>query len=375
MFAEITIDNFKCFGLPQTFHFSKVNVFSGFNGRGKSTVLQSLLLVAQSYYKNDTLELLETKGNFCNLGLFVDLLSFGTEKNHISFSFKGDKKDDKELKLVYREKDDRVGRLSELWIDKKNYIEGRSDLEGSKKTEEATFWNYPKEVEAYFKSIRYISANRQGPTIFEVKDEVNQFNPVGVNGEHILNMIAGNKSLQEKISSIVSRIMDGGEIDIIGDQDKNIDVLSLFFKNTFAKQESKIKSINFGFGYTYVLPIIIAASTMTDGILIIENPEAHLHPRAQSKLIKELVLLANENNVQLFIESHSEHIVNAVRLCTLCEKYKINNNDVKIYFFGKDMSVKLLKLSPEAQISEWPYGFFDQQEKDVAEILRLGLLK
>lgn len=79
--------------------------------------------------------------------------------------------------------------------------------------------------------------------------------------------------------------MDGGEISINGEYAKKTDVLSLNFK-TRNSSESKFKSINCGYGYSYVLAIVANALTINKGILFIENPEAHLHPKAQSCLIK-----------------------------------------------------------------------------------------
>ena len=109
--------------------------------------------------------------------------------------------------------------------------------------------------------------------------------------------------------------------------------------------------------------------------LFIENPEAHLHPLAQSRLMQLLCKIPSENNVQIFIETHSEHILNSVRLCSLKDEFPIATPDISIHFFDKDYSVKYLAIDNNAQLSEWPLGFFDQQERDLAEILKLGLLK
>ena len=65
-----------------------------------------------------------------------------------------------------------------------------------------------------------------------------------------------------------------------------------------------------GFGISYVIPIVVqalVASTMNNSVLIIENPEAHLHPYSQSQLGKFLTLVAL-NGVQIIVETHSEHI-------------------------------------------------------------------
>jgi predicted ATPase len=53
----------------------------------------------------------------------------------------------------------------------------------------------------------------------------------------------------------------------------------------------------------------------------------------------------------------------------------LTSNDVSVYFFDKNMDIKKLSVEPDGQMPEWPKGFFDQAERDAAEILRLGLLK
>lgn len=375
MINEITLENFKCFSKPSTFEMSKINLFTGYNGRGKSTILQSLLLMSQSVYAHKTLKRLETVGIFCNLGIFRNLISFGNDSNFVSFTFKGDNQYGKELKISYVEDKDRTGRVSEFWVDGDNLMEGRSELNGTKTESASDVLIYPLGLETYFNNIHYVSANRQGPTPFEEKGPIDPLNPIGINGDHILNKLAGDDSLKRCVSHIISEVMDGGDIVLSGDADneKNIEILNLYF--TSIQGHEHVKSINFGFGYSYVLPIIVAASIMQDGALVIENPEAHLHPQAQSRLMKALVVLAKKRNIQLFVETHSEHVINAIRLCILQkeEEYYISHEDVAIHYFGKDMSSRRLEIMPNAQIPDWPSGFFDQAEKDASLILRLGL--
>ena len=113
---------------------------------------------------------------------------------------------------------------------------------------------------------------------------------------------------------------------------------------------------------------------MKDGCLFIENPEAHLHPQAQARFMELVINSIVNNKLQVFIETHSEHILNASRLRVVKQK-DISKDDIIIYFFDNDYKVSKLIMDDNAQIENWPNGFFDQLEKDLAEILRLGLLK
>ena len=92
--------------------------------------------------------------------------------------------------------------------------------------------------------------------------------------------------------------------------------------------------LNVGFGLTYSLPIIVAIlKANPNDLIIIENPESHLHPKAQSKLA-ELFALASSIGIQLIIETHSDHILNGIRVAT--KKGLINSEQTKIYYLSKE---------------------------------------
>ena len=104
--------------------------------------------------------------------------------------------------------------------------------------------------------------------------------------------------------------------------------------------------------------------------MIVENPEAHLHPLSQSRLGKFLGLVA-ANGVQVILETHSEHIVDGCRIQTAKEKQCEN---MKILFFEKKESCSVCKninIQDNGELEEWPEGFFDQKRKDLRELLEM----
>lgn len=148
--------------------------------------------------------------------------------------------------------------------------------------------------------------------------------------------------------------------------------LSLEFQFQSKDSTRSFQSYNVGFGYSYVLSIIVTALIAKKGnIVIIENPEAHLHPQAQKHIAYMLAKLASRG-VQVFIETHSEHIVNAFRLAALKNEYKLSNDDMSIFFFDSDYKIQLLHIEPSGRIPNWPKGFFDQYQQELAEIMTLG---
>lgn len=375
MIKQLTIENFKCFDKSTSFDLSKVNLFVGYNGRGKSSVIQSYLLLCQSLCHYGDLLNLEVNGDYVQLGLFEDLVNAANGyKAPIRIALTTDQKEGKEIRLAYEEKADveRQGHICELVVDGTDYlVKTVKSLDGQQSSEVAQAVDrYPDGVNAIFQNCNYVAAERRGPSLYEEKRDKNANNPVGKNGENVLNNIAKNKTLQKEVNYWVNRIMDGGEISLKG-EDKLSSVLSLNIDMPNVKKNNRFKAINCGFGYSYVLSIVVNALTMEKGTLIIENPEAHLHPTAQLRLT-ELLARVSSKDIQILIETHSEHIVNGFRIYALRNDIEMKHSDLSIYFFDEDFSIKPLKVEANGRIKNWPNRFFDQFEWEMTEIIKLG---
>lgn len=376
MINKLRIENFKCFLYPTEFKLSSLNIFTGYNGRGKSSVFQTLLLLGQSFIKNGDIEKLEVNGNFVRLDLFEDLLYKDSSikgKDKMFFKLDTDITEYSSVEVGYKEYSERTGKICQLKINGKDYFQEASSIGGER--EEATnksLYIYPKHFHALFSNFNYVSADRLGPTLYEEKDEISSINPLNYNGDHRLNILSRDNSLLETTNYWLNYIMDGGCVSI-GGLDKKSSVLGLHIDAGNGSKD--LKSINCGFGYSYILSVIIVLLSSKEGCVFIENPEAHLHPLAQAKLMELVCKQIKEKNIQVFIETHSEHIINRVRLCTLKTEFAITNQDVSLYFFDKDYKVSSLTIDEDGQVSNWPIGFFDQQENDLREILKLGLFR
>jgi predicted ATPase len=131
---------------------------------------------------------------------------------------------------------------------------------------------------------------------------------------------------------------------------------------------------NVGFGITYALPILVSGLTVpNDGILIVENPEAHLHAKAQSNMGYFLARMAAAG-VRVIIETHSEHIVNGIRRMIVEGKSEMSHEDMTIYFFqNKDgeKDIKEITMDYIGNLSEFPVDFFDQVRQDMLELMKL----
>ena len=237
---------------------------------------------------------------------------------------------------------------------------GRKDL----------FKTPPTALTNLFQNIYYVSANRQGPVKYEDRQEVPEFLNVGAYGDRTINTMVAYKELikenmnvpgqdgEHKLSELVNLwveyIMNGGGLEVENDnaEGKHNSVLTVDFK--FKDFPRTFNSYNVGFGYSYILSIVVTALIAKPGsIVIVENPEAHLHPEAQLRLT-ELLSKLSANGVQVFIETHSEHILNGFRITTLKDEFDINTSDISIYFFDRDFSIKHLKVLPNGKIPNWP---------------------
>lgn len=131
---------------------------------------------------------------------------------------------------------------------------------------------------------------------------------------------------------------------------------------------------NMGFGVSYVLPIVVAAlRTPPGGLIIVENPEAHLHPAGQSAMGEFLARVAADG-VQVVVETHSDHVVNGVRRAVCEGKARLPVERVALHFFGgsgpSGDDVTTIGLRTSGDLSIWPRGFFDQIERDLGAIAR-----
>lgn len=129
---------------------------------------------------------------------------------------------------------------------------------------------------------------------------------------------------------------------------------------------------NVGFGLSYTLPIIVAlflGAIKKNTLVILENPEAHLHPRGQTEMGKLIASVAHSGS-QVIVETHSDHLFDGIRI------YAKKNNGfadkVLTHWFEQDKgisNVTSIKMDNYGRIKEWPEGMFDQFEINASDLL------
>ena len=416
MIIEISLQNFKIFKDKTTFPLRQLNLLTGVNGGGKSTLLQSLLLMRQSIEHDERTTNIIFNGSCVELGTFMDMKNLETpRKEAIVFEFKvslnqSNKKWEGEIKYILNPsklEDALATSIAKIIIKKPESNESQinpitdaniilNNLTPIRILEYEydanmfytdTYNTYDNAIN--FHKIHYIAADRIGPKPYYEKTTLGKFPNVGPRGEHTANILyrfedelvndklylgKDAKTLMQQTEEWLKKILGGAKLELKG-KEREHTVLNLLFNTE--DSEGRYRPSNVGFGYTYILPIVVSGLIAKSGeILIVENPEAHLHPKAQSELTKFLALVAS-CGVQVFIESHSEHVLNAIRVATLQKEINIKNDEVSVLYFQNDKKEPFvhLEIDEKGKIDNWVDGFFDQQELDLGEIFKLSRKK
>ena len=125
-------------------------------------------------------------------------------------------------------------------------------------------------------------------------------------------------------------------------------------------------------GVSQILPIVIMCLlAVPNDILIFEQPELHLHPKVQSRLC-DFFIAISQRKVQCIVETHSEYLINRLRLRIAQSRSNEIQNSSSILFIEKSggkSSFRPVDISEYGAITEWPDEFFDQTDIEVENIL------
>jgi len=372
MIENLSLKNFKCF-TNQSFRFSNLTLFTGLNATGKSTAIQSLLLPAQHAKGRPNSRFLPLNGELAELGSFGDVLSHHARDRVISMKFDGLGKE-LEFRLTSPQRSITLDIGSERAVlDNVAQVNYDSDF-----LDHSLF--------PIFENLIFISAQRLGTMeTYPVPINPDRANAdVGLCGqyatwlfeqsldEEVLAERAHPKeralTVRRQLNAWCSELFPGFEANAVGLRDLPLVKLELRTSTT----EPWKRPANIGYGLTYVFPIVVAGLLASKGqMLVIDNPEAHLHPRGQSRMGEFLAVIAN-SGVQVVLETHSDHVLNGIRLAV--SKGQIQPDRVSVNFSGNvDGKGTPTILSPvldrRGNLSEWPDNFFDQSEKDMASLL------
>lgn len=370
MHKKLVIENFKCFSKKTAIKLGKINVCLGSNSVGKSSVIQSCILLRQIYeqakfFKNANVNKYNIQLNDIyglQLGDSKHILSSG--KDEISLEI-----DDFKFKLLPLK-----GEPMEMQVDNIYSVETMSNNKG-----------------LFAEECYYLNSERMGPRNYQMIDSkaINNCGVYGENTVHLLNLVGINKvenakcfnlDEEKKVNTVSKQVEYWMDYIIPGIEIVTDDITDLRISKMMLQQSALdtgfLSPYNFGFGISYVLPIILTGLIAKEGsVFLVENPEAHLHPKGQSHIGYFLAMMAMAG-VQVIIETHSEHVINGIRIAAL--KNGMNSDDISINFFSiKECSgrvqhmVEHITLNERMDLEVWPEGFMDQEEEDLRTLREL----
>lgn len=350
MIDLLTVRNFKSL-VDESFSFKNLNLLAGTNSSGKSSVIQALLIAIDN--------ITDSSSDFKNMSaIHVPAISFNELRNYITNA----KQYDIELTcghdssaLVFKPKDDNfIGTV----------VEQRGTLDADSLNS--------------IRNVFHLSAIRSGdlgaPKINPDPDR----RTLGVNGEYLIDyyynhrrdLLAPTFVFDQSLKTLEGQVnywlteLTGYKL--------NVEYLNSEYRVRYETPSGKnLQPYNVGTGVNFIMQTIIAClASSVGGVVIIENPEIHLHPAAQASVLDFFVAVAKAG-VQVFIESHSDHLFNGIRRSL--KSAAISIDQIAIYYFtrNKDWTTNIRKvhLSQYGGIEDYVPGMFSQFDDDLDALL------
>jgi len=371
MLNRIDLQYFKCFEFLRL-PLAPLTLLSGPNASGKSSVLQALVLLHQTMREHEWSTRLMLNGSALRLGTVSDVV----DKTHGRRSFEiGVTDEDASFRWTF------AGDRSEMSMAVERTVIGGATYEAP---EVLRYLLPPGDNAAStflanrMRGLTYLTAERVGPReVYPLEDP--QIAPVvGPEGEHAVSVlflkrdhqILDELSLPGTPKTLLRQVEDRMRMFFPGcvlvlQQVPQVNAVTLGLRTS--DDTDFHRPIHVGFGLTQLLPVVIAALSATrEGLLLIENPEVHLHPAGQALAGQFLADVARAG-VQVILETHSDHVLNGIRRSVKAKR--LAAEQVAIHFFRARCAEAAQVLSPimdsSGNIDTWPEGFFDQFDKDM----------
>ena len=371
MLTRLDLRLFKCFELLRL-PVAPLTLLSGPNSSGKSSVLQALVLLHQTMREHEWATRLALNGNGVRLGTVVDVVDevHGRTGFEIGVTF-----DDDACHWVFegerREMSLRVRRLSlnGAVIDEPQMLRHLLPLEDGRRV---------SRLAGRIRRLTYITAERVGPQEAYALEDPDDADVVGTRGEHTVSVLHWRRDdpvtgaltladaaprLLQQVEARMRTLFPGCDVNLQPLPRTNAVALGL----RTSRETEFHRPVHTGFGLTQILPIVVAALAEAEGgIMLVENPEVHLHPAGQALMGGFLADVARAG-VQVIVETHSDHVLNGIRRAV--KSGRLAPEQVAVHFFKprseEGAQVHSPALDATGNIDVWPAGFFDQFDKDM----------
>lgn len=371
MIQKISLKNFKSYE-DEEFNIAPLTLIAGINGMGKSSILQSLLMLKQSYdvdYLNKENKQIRLNGHLITLeSSGVLCYSMASERN-----------------------------VSVCIDTEKGYHKWTINAQNQEETNPSCIYEGEeyKDMSLFGDTMEFLTAERVGPRAEYKIQSSKAFNTkLGVQGELTPAYLYYSLLNNEEIGMSDMLFSEGGLQAMDKQLINNINAWMSWIMNvkmvtyTYATDPQTVKleyglddawghfsALQVGFGLSFVLPIITALlKAKTGDLILIENPEAHLHPSAQVRL-GQMISKAVACGAQVIVETHSDHLLNGIRLARKDNVLK-HVSDVNLIFVQRKVINEQLvtftneiKINDNGKLSDRPPLFFDTWEDTLMKLI------
>lgn len=367
MIQSIELKNFKSIKRHR-FPLRNLNVVLGLNGMGKSTFIQSLLLLQQSYSLSSGE--LRLNGRFVEIGKGSDAFYQYSKENEMVFDiFFSDKKNIR-FDFVYEKETDYLRTKKKEWPD-----------------------NFFSQQALFGDKFQYLSASRIDPKVIYDKSYASVVNlhNIGNHGEYTAHFlhVFGNEDiafpnlkhaksktlrLMEQVDCWMGEISTGIKFNTTDIPNTDNVLLDMQFEQPTFGFTRRFRPTNVGFGISYALPVVTTLLAAQPGaLIIIENPESHIHPRGQAELGKLIAKIAM-NDVQVIVETHSDHILNGIRVAA--KEKDVSIDRLMLFYFERMMDEKEqyskitnIEVDRNGELSSYPKNLLDEWSNQLIKLV------
>lgn len=366
MIRQYNIHNFKNHA-DTNLEIGGLTILTGINGMGKSSVFQSMLILRESYMRRPAMNVLSLDGELFSVGGSAGLVNRNVTVGGNKLQL-GLVTDEGDFNFSYR------------------YPVGDKNEMDSDENEEGYEMAQLQRLSLFNDDFQYLSAFRVGPqAVYQshtsVVDKHKQLSARMGMGEYVayyLSLFGNGKipvsalaypgskdlSLKEQVELWMGEISEGIKMQI-HQHGSQYDLK--YGYEIPGKTTVYHNALNTGFGVSYVLSVVVAILAARPGaLLLIENPEAHIHPSGQAALMK-LISWAAINGIQIILETHSDHIVNGALVNW--KELHTDRNLLSVIYFERDENLNArpirLSIGDNGRIMNAPKGFFDQMKADL----------
>lgn len=365
---KITIKNFKSIKFAEL-ALGRLNLLAGLNGMGKSSLIQIFLLLKQSRnLENGRLDLADR--DLLNLGKTQDVYYQYGDDPYIRFSLINSEQTSFDWSFRYE-------------LDREYLIA----------KEQHSLQSLIEAFNLFSDNFQYLQAERIGPRSTYsmnsfITDNQRQLGDKGefavhylyTNGsrEKVLNPClchpkAKTNSLIHQTEAWLSEISPGTKINTTAVPGASMVLMDFQFE-TPTDFTNRFRPINVGFGISYVLPVVVSLlMAKPDRLILLENPEAHLHPRGQAEMGR-LMALAAEAGAQIIAETHSDHILNGSRVAV--KNGDLSYDNLRVFFFDRFQNaheqhsqITTIRVDRKGEMSNYPPNFMDEWNNQLFKLI------